>query len=90
MMIYPEWDLLTGSSKARFRKGMEMIYYTGDIHGFPFDVERFCKRVHLTAEDILVILGDVGANYYGGKRDKRFKSALNQLGTTIGWLRAKR
>jgi len=60
-----------------------MVYYTGDIHGSKFEVTRFCKRMNLTRSDILVILGDVGANYYGGKRDAEFKAALSSLKPTI-------
>lgn len=48
-----------------------MIYYTGDIHGQPFGIARFCKKINLTREDTVVILGDVGANYYGNGRDIR-------------------
>lgn len=33
-----------------------MIYYTGDIHGQKYDIERFCKRFNPTREDIIVIL----------------------------------
>ena len=41
-----------------------MVYYTGDIHGSKIEVTRFCREMNLTEEDIVVILGDVGANYY--------------------------
>lgn len=46
-----------------------MIYYTGDIHGSHFELAAFCRRFKLTEEDTVILLGDVGANYYGGKRD---------------------
>ena len=49
--------------------GGNMIYYTGDIHGSHFELAAFCRRFKLTEEDTVVLLGDVGANYYGGKRD---------------------
>lgn len=42
--------------------------------------------MNLTTEDVLVMLGDVGANYYEDERDKKFKSVLNQLGTTIFYI----
>ena len=45
-----------------------MIYYTGDIHGGKYEIVRFTKRMNLTADDVIVILGDVGANYYGNER----------------------
>ena len=60
-----------------------MIYYTGDIHGSLFEVTSFCRRVNPTSSDILVILGDVGANYYCSKRDYAFKEALHHLKPTI-------
>lgn len=60
-----------------------MIYYTGDIHGSAFELQAFCRKMELTSDDIIVLLGDVGANYYGNKRDQRFKQALNSLGPTL-------
>ena len=46
-----------------------MIYYTGDTHGSKVEVTSFCKRMELSEDDIVIILGDVGANYYGTDRD---------------------
>ena len=60
-----------------------MIYYTGDIHGSASEVTTFCNRMELTAKDILVILGDVGANYFGDYRDVRLKRILQSLPPTI-------
>lgn len=60
-----------------------MIYYTGDIHGQPFEIVRFCKKINLTREDTVVILGDVGANYYGNGRDNDLKDAFKKLKPTI-------
>lgn len=60
-----------------------MIYFSGDIHGYPWDVKKFCKKYKLTQEDILVLLGDVGANYYGDQRDDTMKEALSKLPPTI-------
>lgn len=60
-----------------------MIYYTGDIHGSTYELTRFCYKMTLSEEDIIVILGDVGANYYGGKRDREFKEAVSLLKPTI-------
>lgn len=60
-----------------------MIYYTGDIHGFPYGIYKLCKRFKLTREDTIVILGDVGANYYGDERDNEFKEVLSRLAPTI-------
>ena len=33
-----------------------MIYYTGDIHGQKYEIERFCKRFNPTREDTIVII----------------------------------
>ncbi len=60
-----------------------MVYFTGDIHGAVYNIIRFAKRMKLTRSDIIVILGDVGANYYGGERDNEMKIHLNALKSTI-------
>ena len=60
-----------------------MIYYTGDIHGSKFEITRFCKRMRPTREDTIVLLGDVGANYFGDERDLELKRALNKLKSTV-------
>lgn len=60
-----------------------MIYYTGDIHGSPLVIEEFCQRYHPTESDVIVILGDVGANYHGFERDDEMKKALQALKPTI-------
>ena len=39
-----------------------MVFYTGDIHGMPWNIVKFSKKYHLTEDDVIVILGDVGAN----------------------------
>lgn len=60
-----------------------MVYFTGDIHGSPFKLQVFCRYMELTEKDTIVILGDVGANCYGGKRDKQFKEQIAKLAPTI-------
>ena len=60
-----------------------MTYFTGDIHGDPKKIERFCKRFDLSKNDIIVILGDVGANYYDNSIDDETKRRLSVLGPTI-------
>lgn len=56
-----------------------MIFFTGDIHGQPWGIKNFCKQMELTEEDVVVILGDVGANYYGNQKDELTKYVLNSL-----------
>ncbi len=60
-----------------------MFYITGDTHGDFTRIERFCDRMQPTRDDTMIILGDAGFNYYGGKRDKRQKQAMAALPITI-------
>ena len=60
-----------------------MIYLTGDIHGDPTQVELFCSKMQLTEKDTIIMLGDVGLNYYGGKRDRLPKRILSSLPVTF-------
>ena len=60
-----------------------MIYFTGDIHGSPGGIKKFCAKVKPTSEDIIVLLGDVGANYYNDERDDTVKRTLAKLKPTI-------
>lgn len=60
-----------------------MIYITGDTHGDFQNVERFCKKMQTSKDDVLIILGDAGINYYGPEQDKRKKKYLESLPITI-------
>lgn len=60
-----------------------MVYFTGDIHGNPAQVIKFAERMRLTNKDIIVILGDVGANYFRDIRDDMTKNKLNDIGVPI-------
>ena len=60
-----------------------MVFYTGDIHGSKYEIVSFCERYNLTQDDIIVILGDVGSNYYGDLRDDLLKTALNRVKPTV-------
>ncbi len=55
-----------------------MVYITGDIHGNPEFLIYRAQQLGVTKDDIIVILGDVGANYYLNKRDDRMKEALDK------------
>lgn len=55
-----------------------MVYITGDIHGNPEFIIYRAQQLGLTKDDVLVLLGDVGANYYLNKRDDRMKEALSK------------
>lgn len=56
-----------------------MIFFTGDIHGNVNGVADFINKVHPTMEDVIVLLGDVGANYYNGCKDYLMKQCLYTL-----------
>lgn len=57
-----------------------MVYITGDIHGSLDPIRELCNKYNPAENDIIVILGDVGLNYYGGHKDKRVKYQLNDIG----------
>lgn len=56
-----------------------MIYYTDDIHGSTLEIVTFCMRFKPTKDDTIVILGDVGANYFGDFRDNKLKMLFLNL-----------
>ncbi len=60
-----------------------MVYFTGDIHGYAKGILRFAANFELTPKDVLIILGDVGANYYGEDKDCHTKNILSKAGVTI-------
>lgn len=55
-----------------------MVYITGDIHGNPDEIIYLSNKYGLTKDDILVLLGDVGANYYLNKKDIKTKQRMSQ------------
>lgn len=60
-----------------------MIYLTGDIHGDPWRIVNFCRMVRHGSEDVIVLLGDVGANFYGGTHDESVKAMLDMCGPKL-------
>lgn len=52
-----------------------MIYITGDTHG---DFSRF-DNMNLREDDLVIVLGDAGLNYYLDKKDRRTKEILSKL-----------
>ena len=59
------------------------IYITGDTHGNFSRIERFCEANHTTTDDLLIILGDAGINYYLNERDASLKHCLSELPITL-------
>ena len=64
-------------------KEFEHIYLTGDTHGDFRDLIGKTIRYGITERDLLIILGDVGINYYAGKKDVRTKDELAYIPATI-------
>lgn len=61
-----------------------MFFLTGDTHGDFARVFRFVKQnPQLTQEDIMIVLGDAGINYFNDYRDTLKKEPLSKLPLTI-------
>ena len=60
-----------------------MICVTGDTHGDFSRIERFCKRCSPAREDVMIILGDAGFNYYSSKRDVSVKQWMADMPLTL-------
>ena len=63
-----------------------MIAFTGDLHGDATPIIIYLenrRRKHMPDPEAVVILGDVGANYYFDGRDDRLKLTLDRLGVDI-------
>lgn len=56
-----------------------MIYITGDVHRDFLRIINFTKKYKTTLSDYLIILGDVGINYYLDESDKKLKEELSKL-----------
>ena len=59
------------------------IYITGDTHADFEDLILKSLRIGFTDRDLLIILGDVGINYFGGIRDQMHKDLLAHVPATI-------
>ncbi len=60
-----------------------MIWITGDKHGDFDEVEAFCRQHATTRDDLLIILGDTGINYYDDARATVLRQHLAQLPITL-------
>ena len=60
-----------------------MIYITGDLHSDFTRIVSFCREQGTAREDILIILGDAGINYYADERDRHLKQQLAALPITM-------
>ena len=55
-----------------------MIYITGDKHADFREVFYFCYANETTLDDILIVLGDAGINYYANDKDNELKNSLKE------------
>ena len=60
-----------------------MIYITGDKHAVFREVFYFCYANETTLDDILIVLGDAGINYYANEKDYMLKNSLLQYPITF-------
>ena len=67
-----------------------MIYITGDTH-CPIDIHKlntknFPQQKHLTKDDVLIICGDFGGVWDGGKEDLHWQKWLSKKPMTVAFL----
>lgn len=57
------------------------VFVTGDTHYKEEyqKIERLCEIAETDKDDVMIILGDHGCNYYGEKKDRRMKKYLESL-----------
>lgn len=60
-----------------------MVVLTGDTHGELDRIEEFCEENDTTHQDVMVILGDAGINYWLDERDEKVKAQVAQLPLTL-------
>lgn len=60
-----------------------MIYITGDTHRGFCRIEDFCREKNTSREDVLIILGDAGINYFGDFTDDLLKYRLSLMPITL-------
>lgn len=66
---------------------MGRVFITGDKHGDYTDVAKFCERWQTSKDDVMIVLGDNGINYYGLLKDRRKKKSLSKLPITFIMIR---
>lgn len=59
------------------------VYLTGDTHGRFERIACFCRDYRTTREDVLIILGDAGVNYYLNHRDEKLKQYIATMPITL-------
>lgn len=62
---------------------MGRVFCTGDRHGDYAGLSLFCEGMETTKQDVLIVLGDNGANFFGDERDEKLKKQLDQFPITF-------
>ena len=62
---------------------MQTILLTGDTHGDFDRIDEFSSEYALTKEDVIIILGDAGINYWLNEVDERLKSEIENMDVTL-------
>jgi 3-oxoacid CoA-transferase subunit A len=82
MLMYNRLEKI--GSRLKMEGAVIMVYITGDIHGEVSRVAEMVKRWGITGRDTVVLLGDVGVNYFGDlRRDGPRKEALQCFGVPV-------
>ena len=86
-------ELFYISIKGKYKKETIISYYddgsparffiTGDKHRDFSRIKQFCVDMNTRKKDVLIILGDVGFNYYGDRRDSDLKREISELNITL-------
>ena len=56
-----------------------MFYITGDTHGDFSRYLAFADKIQPTEQDVMIVLGDAGLNYYTGEKDAGRKRFVNSF-----------
>lgn len=62
---------------------MGRFYITGDTHGDFSRIKDFCEEEETTKDDVMIILGDAGINYWLDDTDKKLKEEIANLDITL-------
>jgi len=61
----------------------QKFFITGDKHRNFEKVKQFCRHMNTRKQDVLIILGDSGFNYYNDYRDDKLKKEVSNLNITL-------
>ena len=59
------------------------VFITGDKHGDVTWIKSFCKKYNTTKDDIIIIAGDMGLNFWLNKTDAKKKNFIDHFPITL-------